>query len=75
MYLLSSLLTGDQISFLKNAGIQVSELEYSADEIGNLYFDVMDALQNNLGDEIVSPDEFSKKCSEILSILAPIANG
>ena len=63
------------LKFLSSIGISVADKEYSTDEVSDLYFAVMDKLGDNLGDEIKSPDAFSRSCSEILSELSKITNG
>ncbi len=75
MHKLTSILSAEQVSFLSSIGISVADKEYSTDEVSDLYFAVMDKLGDNLGDEIKSPDAFSKSCSEILSELSKITNG
>ena len=75
MHKLSSILSAEQVSFLSSVGISIADKEYSTDEVSDMYFAVMDKLGDNLGDEIKSPDEFSKSCSEILSVLSKITNG
>lgn len=75
MYKLTSILNANQISFLSSIGISIADKEYSTDEVSDIYFDVMDKLGDNLGDEIKSPDEFSKSCSDVLSTLSKITNG
>lgn len=75
MHKLSGILNAEQVSFLSSIGITVADKEYSTDEVSDIYFAVMDKLGDNLGDEIKSPDAFSKSCSEILSILSKITNG
>ncbi len=75
MHKLSSILSAEQVSFLSSVGISIADKEYSTDEVSDMYFAVMDKLGDNLGDEIKSPDAFSKSCSEILSVLSKITNG
>ncbi len=75
MYKLLSILNSNQTSFLSSININIEDREYSADEVSDIYFTVMDQLGNNLGEEIKAPDEFSKKCSDVLSKLAEITNG
>lgn len=75
MHKLSSILSAEQVSFLSSVGISIADKEYSTDEVSDIYFAVMDKLGDNLGDEIKSPDAFSKSCSEILSVLSKITNG
>lgn len=75
MHKLNGILNSNQTAFLKSIGITVEDREYSADEVSDIYFAVMDKLGENLGDEIKSPDEFSKSCSDILSTLSKITNG
>ena len=41
-------------------GIDISDKEYTDDEVSDIYCGVMDKLSDNLGDEITSPDEYSK---------------
>lgn len=74
MHKLVEVLNNNQISFLSSIGIAIESKEYSGDEVSDIYFAVMDKLGENLGDEITSPDEFSKSCSDILSTLSPIIN-
>lgn len=75
MHKLTSILNTNQISFLSSIGISIADKEYSTDEVSDIYFNVMDKLGDNLGDEIKSPDEFSKSCSDVLSTLSKITNG
>ena len=75
MHKLTSILNANQISFLSSIGISSADKEYSTDEVSDIYFNVMDKLGDNLGDEIKSPDEFSKSCSDVLSTLSKITNG
>ena len=75
MHKLTSILNANQISFLSSIVISIADKEYSTDEVSDIYFNVMDKLGDNLGDEIKSPDEFSKSCSDVLSTLSKITNG
>ena len=70
MYKLLDILNPNQINFLSSIGISVSDKEYTGDEVSDIYFGVMDKL----GDEITSPDEYSKNCSDILSTLSKITS-
>ena len=70
MHKLVEVLNSNQISFLSSIGITIESKEYSGDEVSDIYFAVMDKL----GENITSPDEFSKSCSDILSTLSPIIN-
>ena len=70
MYKLLDILNPNQINFLSSIGIDISDKEYTGDEVSDIYFGVMDKLSDNLGDEITSPDEYSKRCSDILSTLS-----
>ena len=74
MYKLLDILNQNQINFLSSIGISVSDKEYTGDEVSDIYFGVMDKLSDNLGDEITSPDEYSKQCSDILSTLSKITS-
>lgn len=74
MYKLLDILNPNQINFLSSIGISVSDKEYTGDEVSDIYFGVMDKLSDNLGDEITSPDEYSKNCSDILSTLSKITS-
>lgn len=74
MYKLLDILNPNQINFLSSIGISVSDKEYTSDEVSDIYFGVMDKLSDNLGDEITSPDEYSKQCSDILSTLSKITS-
>lgn len=74
MYNLLDILNPNQINFLSSIGIPVSDKEYTGDEVSDIYFSVMDKLSDNLGDEITSPDEYSKKCSDILNTLSKITS-
>ena len=74
MYKLLDILNPNQINFLSSIGISVSDKEYTGDEVSDIYFGVMDNLSDNLGDEITSPDEYSKQCSDILSTLSKITS-
>jgi len=74
MYKLLDILNPNQLNFLSSIGISVSDKEYTGDEVSDIYFGVMDKLSDNLGDEITSPDEYSKQCSDILSTLSKITS-
>lgn len=74
MYKLLDILNPNQINFLSSIGISVSDKEYTGDEVSDIYFGVMDKLSDNLGDEITSPDEYSKNCSDVLSTLSKITS-
>lgn len=74
MYKLLDILNPNQINFLSSIGISVTDKEYTGDEVSDIYFGVMDKLSDNLGDEITSPDEYSKNCSDILSTLSKITS-
>ncbi len=74
MYNLLDILNPNQIHFLSSIGISVSDKEYTSDEVSDIYFAVMDKLSDNLGEEITSPDEYSKKCSDILNTLSKITS-
>lgn len=74
MYKLLDNLNPNQINFLSSIGIPVTDKEYTGDEVSDIYFSVMDKLSDNLGDEITSPDEYSKKCSDILSTLSKVTS-
>lgn len=74
MYKLLDILNPNQINFLSSIGISVSDKEYTGDEVSDIYFGVMDKLSDNLGDEITSPDEYSKQCSDVLSTLSKITS-
>ena len=74
MYKLLDILNPNQINFLSSIGINISDKEYTGDEVSDIYFGVMDKLSDNLGDEITSPDEYSKKCSDTLSTLSKITS-
>lgn len=74
MYKLLDILNPNQINFLSSIGISVTDKEYTGDEVSDIYFGVMDKLSDNLGDEITSPDEYSKQCSDILSTLSKITS-
>ncbi len=74
MYNLLDILNPNQINFLSSIGIPISDKEYTGDEVSDIYFSVMDKLSDNLGDEITSPDEYSKKCSDILNTLSKITS-
>ncbi len=74
MYKLLDILNPNQINFLSSIGISVTDKEYTGDEVSDIYFSVMDKLSDNLGDEITSPDEYSKKCSDILSTLSKVTS-
>ena len=54
--------------------LDIYDKEYTVDEVSDIYFAVMDKLSDNLGDEITSPDEYSKKCSDILNSLAKVTS-
>ena len=69
MLKLDSLLSSDDIKFLEEIGLKYPDKDFSEDEIKDIFFDVMDKLQDNLVDEIVAPDEFSKRCSAIMKKL------
>ena len=74
MYKLLDILNPNQINFLLSRGIDIYDKEYTVDEVCDIYFAVMDKLSDNLGDEITSPDEYSKKCSDILNSLAKVTS-
>ena len=74
MYKLLDILNPNQINFLLSIGIDIYDKEYTVDEVSDIYFSVMDKLSDNLGDEITSPDEYSKKCSDILNSLAKVTS-
>ena len=74
MYKLLDILNPNQINFLSSIGISITDKEYTVDEVSDIYFGVMDKLSDNLGDEITSPDEYSKNCSDILSTLSKITS-
>ena len=74
MYNLLDILNPNQIHVLSSIGISVSDKEYTSDEVSDIYFAVMDKLSDNLGEEITSPDEYSKKCSDILNTLSKITS-
>lgn len=74
MYKLLDILNPNQINFLSSIGISVSDKEYTGDEVSDIYYGVMDKLSDNLGEEITSPDEYSKQCSDILSTLSKITS-
>ena len=74
MYKLLDILNPNQINFLSSIGIPVTDKEYTGDEVSDIYFSVMDKLSDNLGDEITSPDEYSKMCSDILSTLSKVTS-
>lgn len=74
MYKLLDILNPNQINFLSSIGISVTDKEYTGDEVSDIYFGVMDKLSDNLGDEITSPDEYSKQCSDVLSTLSKITS-
>ena len=74
MYKLLDISNPHQINFLLSIGIDIYDKEYTVDEVSDIYFAVMDKLSDNLGDEITSPDEYSKKCSDILNSLAKVTS-
>ena len=74
MYKLLDILNPNQINFLLSIGIDIYDKEYTVDEVSDIYCAVMDKLSDNLGDEITSPDEYSKKCSDILNSLAKVTS-
>ena len=74
MYNLLDILNPNQTNFLLSIGIDSYDKEYTVDEVSDICFAVMDKLSDNLGDEITSPDEYSKKCSDILNSLAKVTS-